>query len=82
MSVNGNFGNLEIRAYAHLLDTCKQDWFAVLFIIEDTQKANMRRATGKKGTVKKQRSWLLPQKLLNRVSTKHRKRNWDRCHWL
>ena len=38
ISVNGNSGDLEIRTYAHLLDTCKQDWFAVLSIIEDTLK--------------------------------------------
>nr|XP_058964126.1 probable E3 ubiquitin-protein ligase bre1 [Pocillopora verrucosa] len=29
-------GRLELRSYAHLFDTCQQDWFAVCSIIEST----------------------------------------------
>jgi len=29
-------GSLELQSYAHLFDTCQQDWFAVCSIIENT----------------------------------------------
>lgn len=31
-------GKLEVQSYAHLFDTCQQDWFAVSSIIESTLK--------------------------------------------
>jgi hypothetical protein len=31
-------GSLELQSYAHLFDTCQQDWFAVSSIIENTLK--------------------------------------------
>ena len=31
-------GHLELQSYAHLFDTCQQDWFAVCSIVESTLK--------------------------------------------
>ncbi len=31
-------GSLELQSYAHVFDTCQQDWFAVSSIIENTLK--------------------------------------------
>lgn len=31
-------GSLELQSYAHLFDTCQQDWFAVTSIVENTLK--------------------------------------------
>lgn len=38
ISVDVNSGDLELKTYAHLFDASKQDWFAVLSIIENTLK--------------------------------------------
>ena len=38
ITVNKDTGDLDIQTYTHLLDACKQDWFAVLSIIENTLK--------------------------------------------
>ena len=36
--MNKDTGDLDSQTYTHLLDTCKQDWFAVLSIIKNTLK--------------------------------------------
>ena len=29
-------GNVELKSYAHIFDSCQQDWYAVYSIIENT----------------------------------------------
>lgn len=39
ISLDKASGRLEIKSYAHLFDSCSQDWFAVCSIIDNTLKA-------------------------------------------
>ena len=37
-------GKLEVSSYAHLLNSCSQDWFAVFSILEQVMTAIKRRS--------------------------------------
>ena len=39
ISFNASSGSLQLKSYAHLFDSCKQDWFAVCSILENLLKA-------------------------------------------
>ena len=39
ISFNASAGSLQLKSYAHLFDSCQQDWFAVCSIIENLLKA-------------------------------------------
>ena len=39
ITTNASNGSLELKSYAHLLDSCQQDWYAVCSIIENTLEA-------------------------------------------
>ena len=36
---NANTGKVELKSYAHILDSCQQDWYAVCSIIDNTLEA-------------------------------------------
>ena len=35
---NASTGNVELKSYAHIFDSCQQDWYAVCLIIENTME--------------------------------------------
>ena len=39
ISFNASSGSLQLKSYAHLFDSCQQDWFAVCSILENLLKA-------------------------------------------
>lgn len=39
ISFNASSGSLQLKSYAHLFDSCQQDWFAVCSVLENLLKA-------------------------------------------